>query len=69
MSSNKDENDKLNALKKNLEKEGMEKVTVLKQTNLPMEENLTSIMQKGIDTFQKETGRGMTYGEMRELYG
>jgi hypothetical protein len=69
MSSNKEENDKLNALKKSLEKEGMEKVATLKQNNLPIEENVTSIIQKGFDAFKKETGREMTYSEMRELYG
>jgi hypothetical protein len=57
------------SLKKKLEQEGMEKVAALKQTNLPMEENLTAIMKKGYDTFKKETGQGMTYSEMREMYG
>jgi len=33
------------------------------------EENLISIMQKGFDEFNEKTGRQMTYGEMRELYG
>ena len=61
--------DKINLLKKKLEQEGMEKVAVLKQNNLPLEENLTAIMQKGYDTFKKETGQGMTYSEMREMYG
>jgi hypothetical protein len=55
--------------KKNLEAEGMQKVHALKQSNLPLESNLTSIMQEGFDTFKNETGRGMTYSEMRELYG
>ena len=30
--------------------------------------NLTDIIQKGFDTFKKETGRSMTYGEMRDMY-
>ena len=56
--------------KKNLEAEGMQKVHALKQlSNLPLESNLTTIMQTGFDTFKNETGRGMTYSEMRELYG
>ena len=55
--------------KKNLEAEGMQKVSALKQSNLPLESSLTTIMQEGIDTFKNETGRGMTYSEMRELYG
>lgn len=33
------------------------------------EQSLTSIMQKGFDEFKESTGRTMTYGEMRELYG
>jgi len=33
------------------------------------EQSLTSIMQKGFDEFKATTGRSMTYGEMRELYG
>lgn len=33
------------------------------------EQSLTSIMQKGFDEFEVKTGRKMSYGEMRELYG
>ena len=33
------------------------------------EQSLTNIMQKGFDTFKEENGRGMTYSEMREMYG
>ena len=55
--------------KKSLEEEAMQKVAALKQSNLPLEPNLIDIMQTGFDTFQKETGRGMTYSEMRALYG
>ena len=33
------------------------------------ENNLMNIMQEGVDTFKKEMGRTMTYGEMREMYG
>ena len=33
------------------------------------EEKVTNIMQKGFDEFKKENGRGMTYSEMREMYG
>ena len=33
------------------------------------EEKITNIMQKGFDEFKKENGRGMTYSEMREMYG
>ena len=27
------------------------------------------VLQKGFDDFEKETGRKMSYGEMRDLYG
>jgi|688.fasta_scaffold1762888_1 hypothetical protein len=33
------------------------------------ENNLTNIIQEGFNKFEKETGRNMTYSEMRELYG
>jgi hypothetical protein len=33
------------------------------------EEKIENIMQKGFDDFKKENGRGMTYSEMREMYG
>ena len=55
-----------------LEKEGMEKLAAAKGGDMwyiPAEKTLENIMQSGMDQFKKETGRGMTYGEMRELYG
>lgn len=55
-----------------LEKEGMDKLAAAKGGDmwyLPAEKTLENIMQSGMDQFKKETGRGMTYGEMRELYG
>ena len=39
------------------------------KTGTITEQSLTNIMQKGIDEFKEKTGRAMTYGEMRELYG
>ena len=33
------------------------------------EQSLTNIIQKGFDEFKEQTGRAMSYGEMRELYG
>ena len=38
-------------------------------TGLITEKSLSDIMQKGFDEFKKETGRGMSYSEMREMYG
>ena len=31
--------------------------------------SVENVLQKGFDEFEKECGRKMTYGEMRELYG
>ena len=45
--------------------EETEKAKVLKTTT----DMLTNIMQNGADEFEKQMGRKMTYGEMREMYG
>ena len=63
--------DDLTKIKKKLEKEGEAAVQALykdKNANIT-EQSLTSIMQKGFDEFKEKTGRTMSYGEMRELYG
>ena len=33
------------------------------------EQSLSNIMQKSFDEFKEKTGRTMSYGEMREMYG
>lgn len=33
------------------------------------EKKISDILQQGFDEFKKENGRGMTYSEMREMYG
>jgi hypothetical protein len=33
------------------------------------ENAIVNILQQGADEFEKEMGRKMTYGEMREMYG
>jgi len=38
-------------------------------TNIPLDKALENIMQSGADEFEKQTGRKMTYGEMRDMYG
>ena len=65
------ENKKLKNIMNKLEKEGMENVKNLqkKEGFIPIEQSLTNILQKGADEFEKEMGRKMTYGEMREMYG
>ena len=54
-----------------LEKEGMEDIKELqkKEGMIPTEQSLTNLLQKGADEFEKEIGRKMSYGEMREMYG
>ena len=65
----------LDNLKKKLEAKGMQQVKDLNLFGLQpikdseVEKNLTNILQSGFDEFKKETGREMTYSEMRELYG
>jgi hypothetical protein len=59
-----------NKLKKELEFKGLKQVQELKNNSTGIcKDNLISIMQSGFDEFKKETGRQMTYSEMRELYG
>jgi len=66
---NKDK--KLEKVMKKIEKEGMENVIELqkKEGLIPTEQSLINLMQKGADEFEKEMGRPMNYGEMREMYG
>ncbi len=59
----------LNKIKNKLEMEGMKKTKELVMTNSVTEKNITSILKEGEKQFIKETGRQMTYGEMREMYG
>jgi ribosomal protein L15 len=64
----------LKKLKLLLEKEGENKVKELNSSNIvndpnKMLESLTKIMKDGEKEFVKKTGRRMTYGEMREMYG
>jgi|688.fasta_scaffold1327064_2 hypothetical protein len=66
--------EKLEELKKRLEEKGMAEVKNLHQhqqtgTIIPPEEALMNIMKQGATEFEKETGRKMSYGEMREMYG
>jgi hypothetical protein len=80
LTNNNDNNGKqlseaeLKKLKLLLEKEGEDKVKELNSSNIvndpnKMLESLTKIMKDGEKEFVKKTGRRMTYGEMREMYG
>ena len=66
---NKDK--KLEKVMKKIEKEGMENVIELqkKEGIIPTEKSLMNLIQKGADEFEKEMGRPMNYGEMRDMYG
>jgi hypothetical protein len=57
-------------LLKKLEKEGMEKLASAKQADTGSAINtISGILQAGFDEFKEKTGRSMSYGEMRDLYG
>ena len=58
-------------LKQKLEADGMRQLKELQQKKglIPPEKDLVNLMQKGADEFKAQTGRNMTYGEMREMYG
>jgi hypothetical protein len=62
---------KLEKVMNKLEKEGMENIKTLqkKEGMIPTEQSLINLMQKGADEFEKEMGRKMNYGEMRDMYG
>jgi len=60
------------ALKQKLEKEGTivaEQVLKSNQTMSESKQTLVDAMAKGCKEFEKATGRPLTYGEMRGLYG
>jgi hypothetical protein len=64
--------EKLEGLMRRLEEKGMADVKNIQQqtgTIIPPEEALINIMKQGATEFEKETGRKMSYGEMREMYG
>ncbi len=64
-----DDENELNNLKTNLEKEGMEKVQTMWKTNTLNEDSIKNILNNGMKAFEEKTGRPMTYDEMRDLYG
>ncbi len=70
-STNQTKDKKLEKVMNKLEKEGMENVKTLqkKEGLIPTEQGLMNLMQKGAAEFEKEMGRPMNYGEMRDMYG
>ena len=64
----------VNALLDKLEEEGIKKVQESWRASVsPLTLNATNIfikiMQDGVEQFKEQTGRNMTYSEMRRLYG
>ena len=53
-----------------IEQEGEQKIRNLIQKNETLDaETCVNIMKQGAEEFKKNTGRNMTYSEMRNAYG
>ena len=61
--------EELNKIKNKLENEGMEKSKNMLVSGTITETNIKDILTEGAKQFEQQTGRQMTYGEMREMYG
>ena len=61
--------EELNKIKNKLEIEGMEKTKNMLVSGSITDKNINNILNEGAKRFEEETGRKMTYGEMREMYG
>jgi hypothetical protein len=60
----------LSELKRHIERDTQTKLQECIQTNQSQfGKSLVQIMQEGAHEFKKQTGRNMTYSEMREMYG
>ena len=63
---------KLQSVMKDLEKQGeadVKKLQTAYNAIIPPQQTLMDLLQKGGDEFERQMGRKMTYGEMREMYG
>jgi len=63
---------KLQSVMKDLEKQGeadVQKLQTVYNAIIPPQQTLMDLLQKGGDEFERQMGRKMTYGEMREMYG
>ena len=70
MSSNKSVTEEdLTKIKNKLEIEGSYKTTNMVLSGNITEKKIKDILSDGAKQFEEQTGRKMTYGEMRELYG
>jgi basic membrane lipoprotein Med (substrate-binding protein (PBP1-ABC) superfamily) len=54
---------------KNQEIKGEKKAVEIMNNGNITEKSITDMLQQGSDEFKKETGRPMTYSEMRSMYG
>ena len=72
MSENKTKSvteEELTKIKNKLEVEGSRKTTDILLSGNVTEKKIKDVLTDGIKKFEEETGRKMTYGEMREMYG
>ena len=63
---------KLQSVMNALEKQGeadVKKLQTAYNAIIPPQQTLMDLLQKGGDEFERQMGRKMTYGEMREMYG
>jgi hypothetical protein len=61
--------EELTKIKNKLEIEGMEKSKNMLISGNITEKNIKDVLSEGAKQFEQQTGRQMTYGEMREMYG
>ena len=68
-----DKNKDINQIKKDIEISAMKKVESIllnsSKNTTTTRSDLYTIIQKSEEDFIKQTGREMTYGEMREMFG
>ncbi len=56
-------------IKNKLEVEGSRKTTDILLSGNVTEKKIKDVLTDGMKKFEEDTGRKMTYGEMREMYG
>ena len=61
--------EELTKIKNKLEVEGSSKTTDILLSGNVTEKKIKDVLTDGMKKFEEETGRKMTYGEMREMYG
>ena len=72
MSENKTKSvteEELTKIKNKLEVEGSSKTTDILLSGNVTEKKIKDVLTDGMKKFEEDTGRNMTYGEMREMYG